>query len=291
MKVAVVAHAGKTFDGGLSELRRVLRAEGVSEPLWQEVRKSKDAERAVESVLNDGAALILVWGGDGMVQRCVDALGDREVLLAVVPAGTSNLLATNLGIKKDIQAAVRIALNGDRRRLDVGSLNGERFAVMAGVGFDAAVLNGADAGRKQRLGRAAYLVSAVANLGFKPFEATIKIDGERWYKGPASCILVANIGHLFGGIEFFDDAEPDDGVLDVGVLTADGALQMARALARTAVGTTANSPFVRATQARTVKIALDRKVGYELDGGTRRKARTLKVATQPQAVTFCVPRA
>ncbi|MGH2850426.1 MAG: diacylglycerol/lipid kinase family protein [Solirubrobacteraceae bacterium] len=289
MKVAVVAHAGKTFDGGLAELRRTLRAEGVREPLWREVSRSKDARQAVRSVLKDGAELILVWGGDGMVQRCVDALGEGKAALAVVPAGTSNLFATNLGIEKDIRAAVRTALEGDRRRLDVGSLNGERFAVMAGVGFDAAILKGADAARKQRLGRAAYLLSAITNLGFKPFGATIKIDGERWYKGPASCILVANTGNLFGGMAVFDEARPDDGLLDVGVLTADGALQIARTLARTAVGTTGSSPFVRATQARAVKIALDRKVACELDGGTRGTARSLKFAIEPRAVTFCVP--
>lgn len=288
MKVAVVAHAGKTLDGGLPELRRVLHAEGVTEPLWCEVGRSKDARRAVRSVLKDGAELILVWGGDGMVQRCVDALGERKAVLAIVPAGTSNLLAANLGIENNIRMAVRVALGGGRRRLDVGSVDGERFAVMAGVGFDAAMLKGADTGRKQRLGRAAYLTSAVANLGFKPFEATIKTDGQRWYKGPASCILVANIGSLFGGMEVFDDAQPDDGLLDVGVLTAEGAFQMARALVRTAVGTTRSSRFVRATQARTVKITLDRKVGYELDGGDRRRTRSLKFATVPRAVTVCV---
>jgi diacylglycerol kinase (ATP) len=102
MKVAVVAHAGKTVGGGLPELRRTLEQAGVAEPLWTEVPKSKRAPAAVGRALEDGAELILAWGGDGMVRRCVNALKDTQVPLAIVPAGTSNLFATNLGIERDV---------------------------------------------------------------------------------------------------------------------------------------------------------------------------------------------
>ena len=96
---------------------------------------------------------MFAWGGDGMVQRCVDVLAGTEASLAIIPAGTANLFATNLGIPKDIQQAVALGLRGERRRLDVGRFNGERFAVMAGAGFDAAMIR--DAGSlKDRLGRA-----------------------------------------------------------------------------------------------------------------------------------------
>ena len=226
MKLAVVAHAGKTLGGGLPELRRTLADAGISSPLWIEVPKSKRAPGAVERALEDGAELILAWGGDGMVRRCVNALGNTQVPLAIVPAGTSNLFATNLGIERDIAEAVETALLGDRRRLDVGRFNGERFAVMAGAGFDAAMIKGAD-DLKDRLGRAAYVLAGAANLNAASFEAKIKVDGTRWYKGPASCILVGNVGDLFGGIEVFADAQPDDGLLDVGVLTSDGPVQLA----------------------------------------------------------------
>ena len=102
MKVAVIAHAGKTFAGGLPELRRVLDAEGVHEPIWHEVPKSKKAPAAVERALEEGADLILAWGGDGMVRQCINAIGNAKVDLGIVPAGTSNLFATNLGIEQYI---------------------------------------------------------------------------------------------------------------------------------------------------------------------------------------------
>jgi diacylglycerol kinase (ATP) len=288
VRLAVVAHAGKTVGGGLSELRRTLEERGVSEPLWVEVPKSKRAPKAVKRVLDGGAELILAWGGDGMVQRCVDALKDTQVPLAIVPAGTSNLFATNLGIERDIAQAVQVALEGDRRRLDVGCFNGERFAVMAGAGFDAAMIKGAD-DLKDRLGRAAYVLGGAAKLNSESFEAKVKVDGTRWYTGPASCILLGNVGNLFGGIEVFADAQPDDGQLDVGVLTSDGPVQLARAATRTAIGSAEKSPFVRVTQGRSVRVKLDRKVPYELDGGDRAKVKKFKVDVEAGAITVCVP--
>jgi len=289
MKVAVVAHAGKTVGGGLPELRRALAEAGVSEPLWTEVPKSKRAPAAVEEALAEGAELVLAWGGDGMVRRCVNALKDTQVPLAIVPAGTSNLFAMHLGIERDVGQAVEAALHGERRRLDVGCFEGERFAVMAGAGFDAAMIKGADE-LKDRLGRAAYVVGGAANLNTPSFEAKIEVDGTRWYKGPASCILVGNVGELFGGIEVFAEARPDDGKLDVGVLTSEGPTQLVRATARTALGSAEKSPFVRVTQGRSVRVKLDRKVRYELDGGDRKKVKRFKVDVEAEAITVCVPR-
>jgi diacylglycerol kinase (ATP) len=290
VKVAVIAHAGKTFGGGLPELRRVLAAQGVREPIWHEVPKSKKAPREVLRALDDGAELILAWGGDGMVRRCINAIGDADVDLGILPAGTSNLFATNLGIEQGMEAAVRVALHGERRRLDVGRFNGERFGVMAGAGFDAAMIRGAD-DLKDRIGRAAYVFSGAANLRTESFGAKIKVDGTPWYDGPASCILLGNVGNLFGGIEVFADASIDDGLLDLGVVTAEGPVQLARTVARTAVGDPQKSPYVRVTKARKVRVKLDRKVRYELDGGDRSKVAKFKVDVEPRAVTVRVPRA
>lgn len=290
MKVAVVAHAGKTLAGGLPELRRTLAEAGVEEPLWIEVPKSKRAPVAVRRALEDGAELVLAWGGDGMVRRCINALEETQVPLAIIPAGTSNLFATNLGIEPDISKAVQVALLGERRRLDVGRFEGERFAVMAGAGFDAEMIKGAEE-LKDRLGRGAYVLGGATKLNTPSFEAKIEIDGTRWYKGPAACILVGNVGALFGGIEVFADASPDDGLLDVGVLTTEGPMQLVRAATRTALGSADKSPFVRITQARKLRVKLDRKVPYELDGGDRTEVKSFKVDVEPAAITVCVPRA
>jgi diacylglycerol kinase (ATP) len=291
VKVAVIAHAGKTLGGGLPELRRVLEAAGVADPFWCEVPKSRKAPAQVRRALDDGAELIVAWGGDGMVQRCVDVLAGSEVPLAIIPAGTANLFATNVGIPSDIEGAVAVGLHGARRRVDLGRFNGERFAVMAGAGFDAAMIrDAADGGLKERLGRVAYVWTGSKNLRSKPFRANIEVDGANWYKGKASCILFGNVGKLVGGVEAFEDARPDDGRLELGIVTAEGLLEWGRMIARAAVGPVDKSPLAQTTKARSVKVKLNRKVLYELDGGDRTKVKTFKVKVEPGAVTVCVPK-
>jgi diacylglycerol kinase (ATP) len=288
MKVAVVAHAEKQLGGGLPELRRVLEAAGVDEPLWYEVPKAKRASAQVRRALDDGADLVFAWGGDGTVRRCIDVLAGSAASLAVVPAGTANLFATNLGIPEDIAGAVDAGLRGDRRLLDVGLFERERFAVMAGAGFDAAMIRDADA-LKEQIGRAAYVWSGSRNLRGDGFGAEIVVDGTDWYEGDATCILLGNLGDIFGGVEVFPDARPDDGMLELGIVTAEGLFQWTRTLARTAVGDPNRSPFVRTTKARSVKVRLDRKVRYELDGGDRSKVRSFRVKVEAAALSVCVP--
>ncbi|MCY7301454.1 MAG: diacylglycerol kinase family lipid kinase [Thermoleophilia bacterium] len=288
-KIAVIAHAGKTIGGGLEELRVVLSRAGIADPIWSEVPKSRYAAERVQRALDEGAELVFVWGGDGMVQHSIDRLAGTGVTLAIIPAGTANLFASSLEIPSDIAEAVEIGLNGRDRTLDVGKINGERFAVMAGAGLDAHMIQEADGGLKDRFGRLAYIWTASKSLRKEPFKARIEINDELWYKGTASCVLLGNVGSLFGGIEAFDNAEPDDGLLEVGVSNAEGLGQWARTVARTAIGTTAKSPFVQVTKAKKVRIELDRKVAYELDGGAREPTKLLKIKIEPGAITVRVP--
>ncbi len=290
-KIAVIAHAGKTIGGGLEELRVVLSQAGITDPIWSEVPKSRYAPKRVQRALDEGAELVFVWGGDGMVQHSIDRLAGSGVTLAIIPAGTANLFASSLEIPSDIAEAVEIGLNGRERTLDVGKINGERFAVMAGAGLDAHMIQEADGALKDRFGRLAYIWTASKSLRKEPFKARIEINDELWYKGTASCVLLGNVGSLFGGIEAFDNAEPDDGLLEVGVTHAEGLGQWARTVARTAIGTTAKSPFVQVTKAKKVRIELDRKVAYELDGGAREPTKLLKIKIEPGAITVRVPEA
>ena len=290
IKTAVIAHAAKSFGGGLPKLRSELKRRGIADPLWIEVPKSRYAPKQVKRALAKGTELIFVWGGDGTVQRCIDAAAGSDAALAILPAGTANLLATNLGIPRDIDQAVDIGLLGERRKLDVGRFNGEKFAVMAGAGFDASMIQQADGSLKERLGRVAYVWTGSQQLRAKPFKAKIEVDGAPWYTGAASCILVGNVGRLFGGVEVFADARPDDGRLELGVVNADGVTDWVRTLARAAVGQAERSPLVQATSAKRIKVKLNRKVLYEIDGGDREKVKSFGIKVEPAAITICLPR-
>ncbi len=287
--IAVVAHTSKSFGGGLRELREVLAREGFDDPLWYEVTKSRKAPKYASRALARGAEVIFVWGGDGTVQRCIDAVAGTEAVLAILPAGTANLLATNLQVPADLTEAVQVGLYGERRPLDTGSVNGEHFAVMAGAGFDARMIKEADGGMKDRLGRAAYVYTGARNLSARRVKATIEVDGKRFFKGRISCVLAGNVGKVLGGVEAFSAAEPDDGLLDLGVISAKNPAEWARTLGRVALGQAEKSPFVEVTRGKRFRIRFDRRYPYELDGGARPAVKKVRIKVHPASITICVP--
>jgi diacylglycerol kinase family enzyme len=179
----------------------------VEDLLWYEVKKSKKAPKRVRHAVQAGADLIVAWGGDGMVQRCLDTLAGSDVPVGIIPAGTANLLAHNLDIPENLAEAVRIALTGRRRPLDLGRINGEHFAVMAGVGFDAELMRDVDRRMKNRLGRLAYFWTGLRHVRRAASPVKITIDGRPWFDGMASCVLLGNVGRITGGIPAFDDPQ------------------------------------------------------------------------------------
>jgi diacylglycerol kinase (ATP) len=289
--VAVIAHSGKSMEGGLGELRDVLDAAGHPDALWYEVAKSKQSPDCVREALGKGVDLIFVWGGDGSVQRCLDAVAreKQQVPIAILPAGTANLLALNLGIPTTIAEAVEVGLSGDRRRMDTATLNGEHFAVMAGAGLDALMIRDADGSLKDRLGRAAYLFTGARNLRSSPVHAKVKVDGRLVHDDVITCVLVGNVGKVLGGLELFEGSRLDDGLVEVGIVTAQSATQWARTIGRAVVGRPQSSPFITATRGSKVTVRLDRAVVCEVDGGVRDKATKLTFTSRPGSVVVCVP--
>jgi diacylglycerol kinase (ATP) len=287
--VAVVAHRHKTLGGGLQEFRRRLESDIGAVTLWCEVDKSKLAPEAATRCVDAGADLLIVWGGDGTVQRVLGAVAGADVTLGIIPAGTANLLATNLGIPRDIEGALDVALHGARRDLDVGVVNGERFAVMAGAGLDAVMIKEADGKFKQRLGRLAYVVSGVRASGRSNTKMTVDVDGSRWFKGRAGCVLFGSMGTLTGGLVAFPDADPCDGELEIGVVTAASRIQWARVLSRMVTKHPDRTPLTRTTRGRKADVRFAKPTTYELDGGDRPRTKKLKVRVEPRAVRLAVP--
>lgn len=133
-RTAVVVNPVKVPD--LDELRRTitdaLTAEGWPEPMWLETTVDDPGAGQATRAVRDGAELVLACGGDGTVMACVTALAGSDVALAVLPAGTGNLLAANLGLAGDLATGLEVVLQGGRRRIDVGAVGRQSFAVMAG---------------------------------------------------------------------------------------------------------------------------------------------------------------
>jgi YegS/Rv2252/BmrU family lipid kinase len=244
----------------------------------------------VRRLLDADVDRLLVWGGDGTVRRCINTLvaEDAKVELAILPAGTANLLANALHVPIDLHDALDVALHGAARPIDIGMINGEAFAVMAGTGFDALMIRDADAG-KERLGRLAYIRAGARHLGHTGAEVKIEVDGTEWFNGRAACVLVGNVGRILGGIEVFPEAHYDDGVLDVGVLTARRRRDWLRVGARAVIGRIESSPLVQITNGTEAKIRLDRTLPWQLDGGDQPRAKKFEVSVLPGRQAICVP--
>ncbi len=288
-RIAVIAHSGKNLDGGLGQLRAELAAAGVPDPRWFEVPKSKMAAKRVRAALDDGADLLFVWGGDGMVQRCVDEAAGSSAAIAIIPGRHREPVRVEPGDPQDLRAAVDIGLTGCRHRFDLGKINGEHFVVMAGAGMDALMIRNADGALKHRLGRAAYVVTGARSTGIRRVATRVRLDGDKWFDGKASCVLIGNVGKVMGNVPVFPEASPTDGILEVGIVTADGRWQWIRTLARTATGKAPESPFVEVARGRKIDVRFSRPVPYELDGGDRKKTRRLRVSVKSEAVMVCVP--
>lgn len=292
--IGVVAHEGKTLGKGLEALRAALADAGAPDPPWRQVPKSKKAPKHVRQLLEEGVDRLLVWGGDGTVRRCIDTIVgadvDADVEVGILPAGTANLLAHGLGIPINLQGAVDVALGQTVRAIDIGIMNDEAFAMMAGTGFDALMIRDADHGSaKARLGRLSYVGAGMRNLGFSGAEVRVDVDGAAWFEGRAACVLVANMGRILGGIEAFPAARPDDGALDIGVVTARSRTDWLRIGARAIAGRIGSSPLVEITQGRQMKIRVDRTMPWQLDGGDRPRTKKFDVSVLPGRLRVCVP--
>lgn len=291
MRAAVVVNPTKHADGAKfrAEVTEAMTAHGWKDPLWLETTPDETGRGLAEAAVAEQVDVVLASGGDGTVTACGEGVAGSGVPLAVLPAGTGNLLARNLGLPLALDQALAVGLTGRDRRLDVGNVNGHPFVAMAGIGFDAMLLDSTGEPLKKRLGWMAYAVSALRHLRARPVRATLRADGRPVLRRRASGIIVGNVGALQGGLVLLPGAEPDDGVLDLMVLTARGwsgwlALTVDVMLRRTRTGRVVRSEF------RELRVQLDRPQLWELDGEVMGMTRQLVVVVQPGRLLVRVPR-
>ncbi|MFG3039932.1 diacylglycerol kinase family protein [Streptomyces sp. NPDC048330] len=226
-RAVVVRHPHGCGDDTAARVRALLRDHGYAEQRWTETTAGDPSGGLASCLAGTEADLVVVCGGDGTVRACADVLAGTGTPLAIVPCGTGNLLARNLRLPTEPVAALREALNGQAAGLDVGRMEGDgiaptRFAVMAGAGFDAAMVQDASARLKERLGWVAYAVSAVRHLGDTRMRLTIRLDGGEPLERRARMVVIGNVGTLQGGLPLLPEARPDSGRLEVVLLDPRG---------------------------------------------------------------------
>ncbi len=201
----------------VDESRRAIIAAGAECDVLLTERSGHAAEMALGVGRNYDVVFTL--GGDGTAMEVAGALAGSDIPIGVLPGGTGNLLARALGIPRNVERAVHSLMEGDSRRIDLGVVQGHRFAVAAGVGIDASMVAETPPWMKRRLGIFAYTIIATraalrAVIFRRFFIARVEVDGEI-IERRAAAVLFANFGAILEDrISFGPDILVDDGVLD-----------------------------------------------------------------------------
>ena len=286
---------GRNIDGIVREVRNELRAGG-----WKVaskvVKRKRDLGRLTAKAVKDGCDVVVAVGGDGGVGLVATALAETGVPLGIIPTGTGNLLAGNLGIPRDTTKAARTVLNGRIKRIDLGrvTVDGDDhdFAVACGVGFDAEVLDATNTDQKLRWGKLAYLANAVGQTGaIRNVPHDITIDGVKT-STDASQVFIANFGKMLPVIEPRPAIRPADGLLDVVIVRASGPLPGLlatwEAMRQTDLGESSGGHIFRA-RGREIRIETQPSRLVEVDGSV--VGRTpVDVTIRPAALKVIVPK-
>lgn len=271
-------------------VRAALAAVGFTDPAWLETTTDDAGTGVTREAIAEGVALVIAAGGDGTVMACVTAVAGTRVPLAVLPIGTGNLLARNYDIPLELAAAAEVAAAGAHRRVDVGVIDDERFAVMAGMGFDAAMLRDAPPTLKSRLGWPAYIVSGLRNVRRGPMTRfDLRLDDGPPVRRRGRGVLVGNVGRLQGGLPVLPDARGDDGLLDIAVLAPRRLRDWAGLATRIVLRRRPRPEQLETWRAARVEVRAGRPLPVQLDGDVRPSTDRLLVQAQPGALTLCVP--
>lgn len=301
-RAAVVVHSMKVDDSDAR--RRQIEvgsgALGWAEPVWLPTTAEDPGRGQTQQALDQDVDGVLAFGGDGTARIVADVLAGTSVPMGLLPAGTGNLLARNLGIPVGrLESCLSIALTGRQRTIDVGRVEigrtledadhlvRETFLVMAGLGFDAEVMAGADASLKDRLGWGAYVVAAMRQLRGRRTPVTISVDDDPPQHRKVRTVVVGNCGTLQGGIQLMPGALLDDGWLDV-VIVAPRSLLGWVTVTR-AVITRRHHSTVEHLRCRAIEIRAERPLAAQLDGDPAGKAQVLRVRVDPLALVVRVP--
>lgn len=273
------------FDGLKYRVEKFMKANKWGTPLWLETTRDDPGISACERAVEDKVDVVFVCGGDGTVMAAVTALSGRDMPLAILPAGTGNLLARNLGLPlDDEEAALRIGLSDRERLIDVAAIEDRKFAVMAGIGLDAAIMRDARDDLKKAMGWPAYIVSAGKHLRGEGMRVSITLDDQRPIQRRVRTVVIGNVGKLQANIPLLPDAQPDDGLLDVVLLAPRGTLDWARVVGLVLTARLTRDRRVERFRCQHVLIEATSPQPRQLDGDLIDDGTRMDIQIEPKAL-------
>lgn len=305
-RAAIVINPSKFIELAVIKDRiiQLCRAEGWGDPLFYETTVADPGRGQAEQAIRDGALVVCSLGGDGTVRSVASGLVDTQTPLGILPAGTGNLLARNLDLPVDsFDTAVRVALTGRNRRIDVGELLvgdtdpkgepvGERtshyFLILAGMGLDAAIVGDTNENLKKTVGWPAYMLSGLKNLISPEFRTTIRLDSEPEFKRRARGVMVGNCGRLVAGLVLMPNALVDDALLDVVIASPKGVVGWVPVATRIVTRQRKGHPTLDHKVCKEVRVRTDHPLPLQVDGDVVGEAREFTAIVRAASLTVRV---
>lgn len=290
---AVIYNPVKVSDGFREAAAAALESAGRTDVRWWQTTEDDPGRGMVQEALAASADLVLVAGGDGTVRVVADGLAGTDVVLGIVPEGTANLLALNLGIPSEEAAALQVIMNGKDRRIDlirvsVDNEPAQHSAVMAGAGLDAMIMGDTDDQLKAKIGSAAYFLAAGKALGRLPLRARIRIDNHYPRRRRAMVVILGNVGRI-PGIDLIPNAKPDDGRMDVLIASPRRFRDWVKVAIRLITRRPKVGDTVEIRPARRVELRIGSRDHYQLDGDVVGEFSVMRAEIVPGALVVRVP--
>jgi YegS/Rv2252/BmrU family lipid kinase len=293
-RCAVIYNPTKVSEKFRDLMEDNLQRKGWRDTLWLETSVEDLGRAMTRQAVAEQVDLVIGAGGDGTIRYVADGLAHTGIPLGLVPAGTGNLLARNLDLPLEEVDAIEVALSGQVRQIDLVKITvddraPEHFAVMAGIGMDAMIMDETDEDLKDKVGSAAYFVAAGRALGRMPVPMTVQLDTSRPVRRRAMLCVIGNVGTLRGNLTLIPGASPDDGLLDLYIASPRRFRHWVKLALRLITRRAKKDDRVDQRTGKRVRIIIDGKDNYQLDGDVVGESTTLTAEIQPGALAICVP--
>lgn len=296
-------------------IQRFCEAKGLNRIRFYDTQLDKDGRVCALEALEDGADVVIAVGGDGTVRTVASALSGTGHALGIIPIGTGNLFARNMGIPvDDIDAALTVATSHGSRLVDVGRLtllddenadHGHAFLIIAGIGFDAVMIDDTDPELKKNISWLAYFVSGVKNLFAPKYKGDVTITSANGSTHTTHGLtfrtfMAGNCGQI-PVFSLMPDAVYDDGILDYEIIDTSGGLigwanLFGDVLHQTITGKAQQSPFstnstVDQIQGVSAEIKLEKPVLAQVDGDMLPETQHIRFSVERKSLCVRVPEA
>lgn len=316
MRIAVVVNPTKIDPARLKKtVGSHAQAAGWERPLYYQTSTTDAGQKAANAAIKEGVDIVAVVGGDGTLRAVVEVLTSTSIVLGIIPSGTGNILARNLGLSLVQEQAIKTLFHGQDRQIDVGMIEIFRenqtqknhvFLVMAGLGIDAKMIAKTRSELKKAVGWLAYVDAGMRSLPeLKPMKIRYRLDGSSWHTTNAHTIIAGNCGLLPGGILLIPEAKLDDGILDFMMLRPRGPFGWLKvwnviawengvlrksAAGRKIIDLSKDVKDVTYRRGHEVSLTLDSPQQIQLDGDDFGRATGVRCWVDPAALTVRVPR-